>query len=234
MRRDLPSRHGLDVVLLDAGGVLVDPEWSRVSEVLAGHGIHVPAAALAAAEPAAKRALDQPEAVASSTDDSRHPSFFGLVLQGAGWPSPLPPAALADLRAEHARRNMWRHVLPGVVGALTRLRAAGLRLAVVSNANGTVQQLFEDVALNSYFEILLDSFVEQIEKPDPRIFERALAHLGTTPDRALHVGDMYHIDVVGARAAGIAAALIDVADLYPEADCPRFPSLAALVDELLL
>lgn len=229
----LPSRDTLDAVLLDAGGVLLDPEWPRVAEVLAHHGIHLSPAALAAAEPAAKRQIDRAEKIASSTDESRHPSLFSLVLQGAGYTQPMPTAALEELRAEHARRNLWRRVLPGVVDALVRLRAAGLRLAVISNANGTVRPLFEDVGLISYFELVLDSFVEQIEKPDPRIFERALARLGTTPERALHVGDLFHVDVVGARSARIAAALIDAGDLYPDADCPRFPSLPAFVDALL-
>ena len=49
---------------------------------------------------------------------------------------------------------------------------------------------------------------------------------------ALHVGDFYHIDVVGARAAGVDAWLIDAGGLYAEAACPRFPNLAAAADAL--
>jgi putative hydrolase of the HAD superfamily len=229
----LPLRAALDAVLLDAGGVLVDPEWERVAGILGAHQIDVTAAALAQAEPAAKRQLDVGEHIARSTDDSRHPSFFGLVLAGAGWDQPLPATVLAAVRAEHARRNLWRRVLPGVPEALGRLRASGLRLAVVSNANGTVQQLLEEVALASHFDVLLDSFVERIEKPDPRLFERALARLGVSAARALHVGDLYHVDVVGARAAGLAAALIDTGNLYRDVDCPRFSSLPDFVDALL-
>jgi putative hydrolase of the HAD superfamily len=229
----LPARGTLGAVLLDAGGVLVDPEWNRVADVLRAHGIHVTADALAGAEPAAKRRMDQGDHIARSTDDSRHPSFFGLVLAGAGWDQPPTEAVLQALRTEHARWNLWRRVLPGVPEALARLRAAGLRLAVVSNANGTVPQLFAETGLAPYFEHLLDSFLEQIEKPDPRIFRRALDRLGVRAERALHVGDLYHVDVAGARAAGIAPALIDAGGLYADADCPRFPSLPALVDALL-
>jgi putative hydrolase of the HAD superfamily len=229
----LPTRRSLDAVLLDAGGVLVDPEWNRVAEILRAHDIDVSAEALALAEPRAKRRLDEGEHIARSTDDSRHPSFFGLVLEGAGWKGALPVSALDALRAEHARHNLWRRVLPGVPEALARLRTANLRLAVVSNANGTVPQLFAETGLAPYFEHLLDSFLEQIEKPDPRIFRRALERLGVDAARTLHAGDLYHVDVVGARAAGIAPALIDAGDLYGDADCPRFPSLPALVDTLL-
>jgi FMN phosphatase YigB (HAD superfamily) len=48
----------------------------------------------------------------------------------------------------------------------------------------------------------------------------------------MHVGDLYHVDVAGARAAGITPALLDTADLYPECDCLRVRSLTELVEEL--
>jgi putative hydrolase of the HAD superfamily len=91
----------------------------------------------------------------------------------------------------------------------------------------------EAVGLAGYFDTILDSFLEGVEKPDPEIFRRALARVGAAPERALHVGDLYHVDVLGARAAGVAPALIDSAGLYPDADCPRFASLLDLVDALL-
>jgi putative hydrolase of the HAD superfamily len=233
MSAGLPPPGALDAVLLDAGGVLVDPEWARIAPVLAAHGIAVSAEALAEAEPHAKRQMDVGEHIARSTDASRQPSFFGLVLARAGWAAPVPDAVLSALRVEHARRNLWRRILPGVPEALGRLRASGLRLAVVSNANGTIDALFQDLGLDAYFDVQLDSYVEQIEKPDPRLFARALERLDVRAERALHVGDLYHVDVVGARSAGVAAALIDSGGLYEDADCPRFPSLPAFVDALL-
>ena len=46
--------------------------------------------------------------------------------------------------------------------------------------------------------------------------------------RALHVGDIYHIDVAGARAAGLTPVLVDEAGLYADADCHRIRSIAEL------
>jgi putative hydrolase of the HAD superfamily len=61
-----------------------------------------------------------------------------------------------------------------------------------------------------------------VEKPDPRLFHLALAASGAAAERTVHVGDLYHVDVAGARQAGLAGAVLyDVADLYPHADCPR-------------
>jgi HAD superfamily hydrolase (TIGR01509 family) len=232
-RPALPSRASLDAILLDAGGVLVDPDWHRVSRLLARLGIDMPADRLLAAEPRARWTLDRPEHMDGVDDTRRAFLYYDLVLAGAGRTEPVPPAVWEEVRAEHARSNLWRMVRPGVPEALARLRAAGLRLAVVSNANGTVVSLMQDVGLLSYFDTILDSFVEGVEKPSPEIFRRALSRVDARPERALHVGDLYQVDVLGARSAGVAAALIDTGDFYADTDCPRFSSLPALVDALL-
>jgi len=141
-------------------------------------------------------------------------------------------AAWAELRDYHARLNLWESVIAGVPEALTRLRARGLRLVVVSNANGTLRQKLVRVGLADRLDIILDSHELGVEKPDPRIFEIALERAGITPDQALHVGDLYQVDVVGARAAGVAAVLVDPLDLYTDHDCGRVPSLLALAEAL--
>ena len=77
---------------------------------------------------------------------------------------------------------------------------------------------------------MLDSADEGVEKPDPRLFEIALARSGARAETTLHVGDLYSVDVVGARSAGLHAVLLDAADLYEEIDCPRVRSLDHLAD----
>ena len=117
-------------------------------------------------------------------------------------------------------------------GALAGLRRLGLRLAVVSNSNGTLRAKLARLGLDASFDLMIDSCEVGVEKPDPGIFTLALERLGVSAGAALHVGDFYHIDVVGARAAGVDAWLIDAGGLYADADCPRFPSLAAVATTL--
>jgi HAD superfamily hydrolase (TIGR01509 family) len=118
-----------------------------------------------------------------------------------------------------------------VVPMLVALRALGLRLVVVSNANGLLHALFDRVGLTAHFDVVLDSHHWGVEKPDPRLFHVALAESGAEASRTIHVGDFFHIDVVGARAAGLAdGVLFDVASLYDDIDCPRIHRLDALVD----
>ena len=220
----------IQTVFLDAGGVLVWPNWLRISETLARHGVDVAADVLAAAEPRAKKRLDTGATIQATNDRQRGWAYFNLVLSEAGVSlTPATDAALAELHAYHQRANLWELVPANVRPSLTALRGCGVRLVVVSNANGRLHHLFERLNLLDAFDCVFDSHVEGVEKPDPQYFAIALARSGATPDATIHVGDLYHVDVVGARGAGITPVLFDVADLYPEADCLRVRSLDDLV-----
>jgi len=223
----------IQTVLLDAGGVLVNPNWSRVSETMGRHGVAVSATVLAAAEPRAKKRLDTGETIQATNDQQRGWTYFNLVLTEAGIPlSDATAAALAELHVYHQTYNLWETVPDEVRPALAALRARGFRLVVLSNANGTLHRAFDRLGLTSAFDVIFDSHDEGVEKPDPRFFRIALERSGATAETTMHVGDLYHVDVVGARAAGLTPALLDVADLYPDCDCLRVRSLTELVAAL--
>lgn len=222
-----------ETILLDAGGVLVFPNWDRVSDILARHGIRVSPDALRTAEPRAKFAIDEAYQVASTTDADRGSRYFHLVLDGAGVRrSPERDAALADVYAYHTEHNLWEDVPDDVVPALEALRARGVRLAVASNANGVLQRMFDRVGLTPYFHAVCDSWVEGVEKPDPRFFQIVLDRCGGRPDTAAHVGDLYHVDVEGARAAGLHPLLLDPHDLYAGFPVERIRALGDVIQIL--
>ena len=220
----------LETVFLDAGGVLLYPNWWRVSEALAKHGVAVSPEALIGADPRARRELDDMGVIGGTTDASRGWLFFDLVLAHAGIGRSASTAkALEELHAYHRTSNLWEYVPPGVVPALEALRGRGLRLVVVSNANGTLLAHMERLGLTARFDGILDSQDEGVEKPDPRFFDIALARSGAGKATTIHVGDLYYVDVIGARNAGLRGVLLDEANLRPDADCPRVRSLDELV-----
>jgi putative hydrolase of the HAD superfamily len=88
------------------------------------------------------------------------------------------------------------------------------------------------VGLTACLDAAFDSHVEGIEKPDARLFRIGLERAGSAAERTMHVGDLYHVDVVGARNAGIRPMLLDPFELYSGADCPRVRTLAELADGL--
>jgi HAD superfamily hydrolase (TIGR01509 family) len=219
----------LETLFLDAGGVILYPNWQRVSDTLGKHGVAVSPEALAQADPRARRQLDDTQTIGTTTDASRGWLFFDLILEHAGIPrSDATADALRELYAYHTASNLWEYVPPGVVPALEQLRELRLRLVVVSNANGTLRSHMTRVGLSGYFDHVLDSADEGVEKPDPRFFEIALERSGASRESTMHVGDLYHVDVIGARNAGLRAVLVDEADLRPDADCPRVRSLGEL------
>lgn len=223
----------LETVFLDAGGVLVFPNWIRISDALKTRGVHVDPAALARAEPHAKKTIDVPQTITATNDAGRGWLYFNLILEHAGVPlRPEVEAVLQELHVYHQTSNLWEFVPESVFPALAALRQRGLKLTVVSNANGKLRVLFERLALAGCVDCLLDSHDEGVEKPDPRFFEIALARSGARRDSTIHVGDLYHVDVAGARAAGLRGVLLDEAGLYPDVDCPRVRSLQELVEQI--
>ena len=223
----------LETVFLDAGGVFIYPNWWRISEALAKYGVHVSPEALKAADPHARRKLDDLKVIGGTTDASRGWLFFDLILAQAGvQPSDGTAAALADLHAYHTASNLWEYVPDDVVPALEALRARGLKIVVVSNANGTLRAHLDRLGLTPRFDVVLDSADEGVEKPHPRFFEIALEKSGATRETTIHIGDLYYVDVMGARNAGLRGVLLDEADLRPDADCPRVRSLGELVTKI--
>jgi putative hydrolase of the HAD superfamily len=228
-----PNHQIVETLFLDAGGVLVHPNWQRVADTLARHGVPASADALRAAEPRAKRIIDEGGHIGRTTDAERAWVYMDLVFEGAGVArSGATDAAIAELAAYHAEHNLWEHVPADVVPALDALRALVPTLVVVSNANGVLHRMFDRVGLSRYFDVICDSCVERVEKPDPRYFQIALERSGSRAEHTTHVGDLYHVDVVGARNAGLDAVLFDSANLYEGVDCPRVRTLAELVDHV--
>jgi putative hydrolase of the HAD superfamily len=222
-----------ETVFLDAGGVLIFPDWSRVSRILDRHGIAAAPAILTAADPRAKRRLDQEKIFRGTADKDRAVLYFRLVLEEAGVAAAPPiEAAILEVCADHGRQNLWAHVPPDVVPALESLRRLGLRLVVVSNSNGTLRATLEELDLARYLDTVIDSHEVGVEKPDPALFRIALERSRSRADRTVHVGDIYHVDVVGARAAGVRPVLLDPLDLYEDQPCARVRSLSMLVEHL--
>lgn len=223
----------IETVFLDAGGVLIHPNFDRVAAALGRHGVATTGEVLRRVEPVAKRDLEDPSFIRSSDDDSRGLAYFATVLRRAGIEiDDRVREALGELRAYHATKNLWETPDPAVIPFLIRLRARGLRRVVVSNANGTLQAHFGRLGLLEYFDAVFDSYVEKVEKPDPRFFEIALERSGSRRETTVHVGDFYEIDVLGARGAGLDAILLDPANVNEDRDCARVRTLDELATRL--
>jgi putative hydrolase of the HAD superfamily len=120
----------------------------------------------------------------------------------------LPPELLPVLVRHFREPGNWR-VYPEVPGVLAALRAAGLKLFVVSNWDSSLPDLLAALGLSPFFDGMLVSALFGTSKPAPAIFEEAVRRAGVPAADVLHVGDSLHDDYDGARAAGLAALLVD-------------------------
>lgn len=216
-------------VFFDAGNTLIFVNMELVSETLARRGGRASPRELWRSEHRARREIDDPGLVRRTTDGSRWELYFERIFAGCGITRPsIVRPAIAELRERHAADNIWEVVPPEVPLVLDQLRRRH-RLAVVSNSNGTVREKLRRVGLLPYFEVVIDSHEEGVEKPDPRIFRRALERTGARAERSLYVGDFYHIDVAGARAAGMGAVLLDPGGAHGDKPVRRIASIGALL-----
>ena len=98
-----------------------------------------------------------------------------------------------------------------VVPTLQRFRDEGFKLAIVSNWDTPLDPLTERLGIAEYFDAIVASHDARVrsEKPDPHIFNYALAAVGVSAKEVVHVGDTYGADIVGAKSVGIRSILLD-------------------------
>jgi len=224
-----------DAVLLDAGGVLVLPSHEPIAAALAALDVAVEPGRLDAAHYAGMRGLDE---APHGPFDWRH--YLGAYLHDLAVPVARRREASERLRAEFdGSSTLWRRPTAGVRAALAALAARGLRLGVVSNAEGTVASRLAELAICQVgagpgvpVEVVIDSHVVGVEKPDPAIFGFALREMDLEPSRCLYLGDSVRIDVAGARAAGLTPVLVTPDPTSRTGNFPRIRSVAELLEIL--
>jgi len=139
--------------------------------------------------------------------------FDAAVLARVGH-ADVPEDAFRRIEDAFARRSAW-YVFPDVMPALDALRAAGLRLCVISNFVWGAPELIHDLELTRHFEALVISARVGFQKPNQGIFRHALDQMRIAPAKSIHVGDSYRADVLGARRMGINGVLIDRSGVDP-------------------
>jgi HAD superfamily hydrolase (TIGR01509 family) len=224
--------NGLKAVFLDAGGTLIHLDRRYILAAMAELGLHRTSAQFAAADAAARRQVAGLIRAGAAPDDVTRWQAFAAGLFGALECDGHHERLYELIVQRHTEGLLWSWTVDGTAEMLEQLRSDGYTVGVVSNADGRIESFLERAGLTPHLDFIVDSGVVGIEKPDPRIFAIACERAGVAPAHAVHVGDFYDIDVVGARAHGVHALLLDTDDLYPEADCERILTITELPDWL--
>lgn len=132
-----------------------------------------------------------------------------------------------ELVANTQNSGNWDQILPGTRESLERIKQQ-YATAVISNADGRIDAVLTRCGICDCFASITDSGNVGHEKPHPAIFAAALQQMKAEPAESLYVGDVYSVDYVGARNAGMQAVLFDVAGAYRGQEYPRVESLSEL------
>ena len=228
--RTAPLGSRFRAVLFDAGNTLVFLDYPRIAAGLSRVlGLPITGEELAAHAGDASRAME----LAAGTDQERAVIYLETLVLSAGIPAERMDEVRDCLAQMHRERHLWSAVPARTHESLARLRAAGLRLGVVSNSDGRADEALRAAGLRQYFDVVVDSSLVGLEKPDPRIFHAALDQLGAAASETLYVGDVYEIDVAGARAAGMEAVLLARNGPPPDRSCRTTGSIEDLVNAML-
>jgi putative hydrolase of the HAD superfamily len=224
--------NGIKALFFDAGGTLIHLDAPRICDLLSAE-LRI-TASLEGFQHAQSIAMQRVAALvaegAGSTENLKR-EFYSMLLPRMGVRSDLDTAIDCVLKLAQSEM-LWRRTETDTARALERLKERGLRLAVISNSDGRIESAFHQAGLFDYFDFFIDSFLVGVEKPDPRIFHIALDRADVEACEAVYVGDLYSVDVAGAKAAGLAPVLYDPFGLNSETDCLKIRAIGDLIDLL--
>ena len=214
----------IDTIFFDVGNTLLFPNRKRIHVPLAKRGVVPEPEHLRDLECRIKNRFDSLMAQDGTPDHSFWWMFYTQLLAEIG----LNDDAVRDQLVTNVRDSgNWDQIPPGTRDRLLRI-AARYRIAVISNADGRIEDVLRRCGIADCFLSITDSGLVGYEKPHPEIFRQALASLNARPEQSLYVGDVYSVDYVGATGAGMRAALMDVSGAYADKGAPRLASLEEL------
>lgn len=216
-------------LLFDAGGVLVFPDFNLLAQIGNQAGISTSPGQIAQAHARLFWGLD--ENIAQSHQFPKISYFQDIFKQISDSEEKIKTAFELTVKADKIK-HIWTATYPWVAQSLQRLNDLGYQMAVISNSDGRVDQILKDLDIRNFFEIVIDSFVVGVEKPDPQIFLIALQSLGWNPDETIYIGDIFYIDVWGANQAGLGAIHLDKMGFYDDWDGIHISSIQQLPELL--
>ncbi len=190
-------------VTFDFGQTLCELDTAMLARRLGERGLDVSEAALDLGVMPAWRAYDA--AILAGLGGHPWKLLMDRLLDLAGVVEASRGPTVDWLWDEQPRNNLWRRPIDGMVEVVRDLRAAGVKLGVVSNSEGRLAELIAETPFAGMFSVVADSGRLGFEKPGTRIFQWTADGLGVKREDIVHVGDSYPADVKGALDAGLHA-----------------------------
>ncbi len=115
------------------------------------------------------------------------------------------------------RHGAWK-LFPETQYVLTSLEGRGFKLGLISNFDTRVYDVCHRLGISRFFKSFVISSEAGFAKPSPQIFEIALKEQGVSAQESIHIGDSIEHDILGAKALGMHAVLLDREGKYEHRD----------------
>ncbi len=224
----------MKAVFLDSGGVITRlkvPKPTVFFEACRGKGIALSAERAQAAFRVGDALVKSGEDILLSDYPRFRAEYIDVLRKETGLGERMEEMYEEYMRLLQSQR--YRTLYEDVLPAVRSIRKAGLQLAVVSNGSRELIPLLFRLGVAPYLDAMVISDLLGYEKPQREIFQVALAALEADPEGAVHVGDNYYVDYLGATRAGIQAYLLD-REGVSEREVPTLRSLEELPSALNL
>jgi HAD superfamily hydrolase (TIGR01549 family) len=220
--------HTPSAIFFDVGNTLSHVNYPVIASILHEAGAARSADEVRSAEIRSRVKMDRfLQGRQSMEGASMFRTYCEMVLEDLGLGGFAGFEAVVDRLHDYDRAgNLWDLPESSVPEVVRRVRERGLRTAVVSNSDGRVAEMLERQGVAALFDAIVDSGRVKVEKPDPAIFLHAARQVGVEPERTVHVGDLYSIDVVGCRRAGMRGILLDPLGAWAGYECEKARDLA--------
>ena len=199
------------IIIFDVGGTLINLDFDLIAEIMGDRSAGI---RLASTQGELRKRMNTLFRVGGveteQTDTFKYMITTMVELAGLD----VTSEGIGRVCEQNQTKTVWREPNQDALEWPKRLREAGHRVAVVSNSDGTVRELLDDHGYSGQFEVVIDSGIVGVAKPDPEIFRIALAELGASAEEGIYIGDIPAIDETAALAAGLKFVLYDPCDVH--------------------
>jgi len=218
-----PPREELQSQALREFGIDISPEKMRPALLIADRYLFEEYAT----SPISKRSPEEQAKI--------YARYQQTVLTEAGVDVSYSSDTLAKImkKARELYKDIRFVLFDDALPTVKKLKEQNLTLGLLTNMASDMKPVCSELGLEPYIDFIVTSAEAGADKPQPQIFLTALERAGVEASEAVHVGDQYKLDAVGAMGVGIKPILIDRYNLFPEVtDCPRVQSLAEVTEYL--
>ena len=242
----LEAPQAIRTIFFDAGFTLIRPSPSMIEVcqmVCRQYGLHLDSDALTQQLPAAEAYFLE----AIKLNQRTWASEDAITLFWAGYYRALLRPFIAEhdeillercvlaIIDEFDRHTSWE-LFPDVLPTLQALHGRGFTIGIISDWGANLIPIIGGLDIGRYFDCIIISAVTRYAKPEAALYDLALRRANAIPDYAIHIGDSYIHDVLGARSVGITPVLIDRPGLLraEDIDCILIRDLREVLDLLEL